>query len=286
MQGYLDCRHSGRAKPAGDPSSKPYHQVMTVSIQESSLPPGQGFRFAVGSTDGPKSTVHRIWTAKNSSDIYLAGVPTAGTMKISLHESGHWQHSFLSNVAMEYVSTNVERHVDKWQRPNCFMPGWTRCYCITVPRTELRHIDIDGANVRWAEDPGHGYWVNLEVVLRDPGVTSALTWDEGILLGNLMLKNNGSVTVFARRYKPTPVDASKLARYRDFFLGNEEIRSQFEDMDTPVVGLFGYGEDGVRGVTELSMSEPPSEVRVICTGMDFLEPLDINFKPFKRDVTG
>jgi len=255
---------------------------MTVSIQDSGLAPGEGFRFAVGSVDGPKSTIYRIWTQKNKPDLFLAGIPTAGVMKVSFHESGQWQHSFLSQVAMEYVSTNAERHVDKWQRPAPLTPGWTQCYCITVPRTELRYTNVDVADVRWAGDPGHGYWITLHIVLRDPEITSTLAWDDGLLLGNLLLANGGSATVLAQRFRPKQELAQKIAKYRDFLLGSEEIQSQMRGMDAPVVGLYGASEAGVRGVTELSMGIPPPEVRVICTGMDFLDPLHIEITPLRR----
>lgn len=257
---------------------------MITTIGKSGLDPGSGFRFAVGSARGLKSTVYRIWTAKNASDVYITALPTSGTLKVSLHESGEWQHSFLSQVAMNYVSTNAERHIEKWPPPKPLGGGWIRGYYITIPRTELRYGNEDVTGVRWAEDPGYGYWVNIEVVLADAGVDTVLTWESGILLGSLRLRNGGGATVFARRYKPDAEAARRLGAYRDLVYRQGTV-ADLAMMNTPVLSLFGYEPDGTRGVTEVSLGLPPAAVRIICTG----EPLTLPGAPMirwrNRDVT-
>jgi len=55
--------------------------------------PGGTVRFAVGSRAGPRSSAWRIWSAKNSADVYLAARAVAGVQKISLHESRSWSYS-------------------------------------------------------------------------------------------------------------------------------------------------------------------------------------------------
>lgn len=257
---------------------------MITTVDESGLDPGSGFRFAVGSAQGLKSTVYRIWTAKNHSDVYITALPTSGTLKVSLHESGEWQHSFLSQVAMKYVSTNAERHIEKWSPPKPFGGGWARGYYITIPRTELRYVNEDVTDIRWAEDPGYGYWVNIEVVLARADVDTVLTWESGILLGTLRLQNGGGVTVVAKRYKPQAEAARRLGAYRDLFYQQGTV-VDLTTINVPVLGLFGYEPDGTRGVTEVSLTLPPAEVRVICTG----EPLRLPGAPIIRwwnpDVT-
>jgi hypothetical protein len=108
------------------------------------LPPGAGLRFGVGSASGLRSSTYRVWTAKHSADVYITALPMAGTQKVSLHQTGEWQHSFLSEVAMKYVRKNSERHLEKWIRPKPIAEGWTRGYYVIIPRTELRYYGSDG----------------------------------------------------------------------------------------------------------------------------------------------
>jgi hypothetical protein len=240
------------------------------------LDPGEGFRFAVGSEAGPHSTVHRIWTSKNSSDVYLTSVPVSGHQKVSLHESGEWKHSFLSEVAMKYVERNAERHIEQWTRPDPVVPGWVRAYSITIPRTELRYTTQDLSNVRWVPDPGHGYWVRVEVVLMDEsGAGFEVAWDDAFMLGKLNLNNGGGVVIVGQRFRPEKGVAQKLAAYRDMFIADEAFE-MMKDADFPVVALYGQQKDGARTLTELAMSPPPPEVRVICTSRPVHPPAHID----------
>jgi hypothetical protein len=49
---------------------------------------GPAIRTCVGSPDGPKSGVWRIWVGKGKSDVYVAVRSYTGILKVSLHESG------------------------------------------------------------------------------------------------------------------------------------------------------------------------------------------------------
>jgi hypothetical protein len=51
-------------------------------------------RFGVGSADGPRSAVWRLWTGKGTSDVYVAARTLGGNLKVSLHESGVWRYAF------------------------------------------------------------------------------------------------------------------------------------------------------------------------------------------------
>lgn len=251
------------------------------------LPPGAGFRFGVGSASGLRSSVYRIWTAKRSADVYIAAVPMAGTQKVSLHQTGNWQHSFLSQVAMKYVHRNSERHLEKWVRPKPITDGWTRGYCVTIPRTELRYYGSDGVgDVRWADDPGPGHWVSIEIMLAEANINSTLILDDAILLGSLALSSGGGVTLVARRYKPEPDAAQKLGAYREICLRDRELSDFQKAVQGPVVGLHGHQRDGTRGVTEVAMTLPPPSVRVICTGMPMPTPSRIVSKWRDGDLGG
>lgn len=124
---------------------------------------------------------------------------------------------------MQFFDKNADRHIERWRRPGSFAPGWTRAFYITIPRTELRRSGSDDSSLRWAEDPGPGYWVNLEVALVDPGIDTTLSLDDGLYLGTLSLRNGGHIIVFARRYKPEVQSARMVAQYRNKFVANSEI---------------------------------------------------------------
>jgi len=127
-------------------------------------------------------------------------------------------------------------------------------------------------DVRWAEDPGPDYWVSVEIVLSDGSNDSAITWDDAILLGSLALRYGGGVTVVARRYRPEPGAAEKLGAYREMCLRETSLSSTARG---PVIGLHGHQTDGMRGVTEIAMTLPPPDVRVICTGTPLPTPARI-----------
>jgi hypothetical protein len=59
------------------------------------IDPGGTLRFAVTAEDGRRSADWRVWTARNSDDIYVAARQVVGDFKVSLHQSGSWQHGFI-----------------------------------------------------------------------------------------------------------------------------------------------------------------------------------------------
>lgn len=265
--GWLECRCAPDYNGHVEGVSGPYE-----------VDPGSGFRFAVGSETGAHSTIYRVWSAKNASDLYLTAIPLGKTQKISLHESGNWRHSFLSEVAMGYVQRNADRHIEQWRRPTPTIPGFTRAYSITIPRTELRFTTQDLTDIRWAADPGHGYWVRIEVILMDPsGAGTTVTWDEAQILGRLQLENNHRALVLAQRFRPDKAAAQRIGAYRDLFLAGE-MAEEMTRTEFPVVGLHGHQDDGARTLTELAMSTPPREVRVICTGRPQQPPARVEMR--------
>lgn len=144
------------------------------------IPPGGTARFAVVDGAGFRSADWRIWTSRNSDDVYLAARLAAGEIKVSLHESGSWQHGFISDQQAEgHLPPGSSRHFAIWQRPTEAAPGWTRAVRILVPLSELQArptpvtasrpvLEVHASPSRdamvievWLESPG-GHGLRLE----------------------------------------------------------------------------------------------------------------------------
>lgn len=110
----------------------------TRLAEPSALPPGSALRFNV--TDGSRRSADwRAWTVKNADDVYAAARLVAGEIKISLHQSGSWQHGFTSDdKAKGFRLPEQRRHFTIWQRPEEVMPGWTRAVRILIPDAALQ----------------------------------------------------------------------------------------------------------------------------------------------------
>jgi hypothetical protein len=80
-------------------------------------------RIGIGSRDGPKSGVWRIWAGKGKSDVYVAVRSYTGIFKVSLHETGE------CNVSM--TSQFAERNRARWMAFAAASPGTATGQCVT-----------------------------------------------------------------------------------------------------------------------------------------------------------
>jgi hypothetical protein len=137
----------------------------------------RGVRFAVGSTDGPRGSVWRIWVNRN--DVYVAARVAASEMKVSLHASGKWRSAFTErHVQREdaLISSDRDRAVDKWERPAEFAPGWTRAFVIVVPASEVvpsAAIIPDPQEIIWIDPLPEGWATIFTVLLSAPDATGS-----------------------------------------------------------------------------------------------------------------
>jgi hypothetical protein len=230
-------------------------------------------RLAVGSSAGLRSSAWRIWSAKNSTDVYLAARALAGVQKISLHKSGSWSYSFLSEEkAAPFVAPGASRHVDIWQSPPEFGEGWRRGFAVIVPWTELRvWPEVEERAVDFAPHPGHGHWVIIEVVFGAAGTTTSLVFDQMYAVGSLGLVDGGEVKVIARRHRPTRDEAAQLAVQREQVLQtlaqSPEAIARLKDRKGILrAAVYGELEDGTRAWIELALVPPPPGQAVICMG--------------------
>jgi hypothetical protein len=228
-------------------------------------------RFAVGSRAGPRSSAWRIWSAKNSADVYLAARAVAGVQKISLHESGSWSYSYVSEEkAAPFIAPGASWHVDIWQSPPEFGEGWRRGFAVIVPWTELRvWPEVEEGAIEFAPHPEHGHWAIIEIVLGAAGTTTSLVFDEMYALGSLELVDGTEVKVIARRHRPTSEEAALLTVQREQVIqalvqSPEAIARLKERKGILRAAVYGELQDGTRAWIELALVPPPPGQAVIC----------------------
>ncbi len=102
-----------------------------------SLSPGEGVRFCViDSRDGARSAVWRVWTAKNSDDVYLLELHTGPTWKVSHHNEGDvWRIAMTKEGAAALGTKRVA--VDHWERVAA-SHGWREGVGVLAPVAYLR----------------------------------------------------------------------------------------------------------------------------------------------------
>ena len=75
-------------------------------------------RLCVGSTDGPRSGVWRLWS--NKSDVYCGARSLASQFKVSLHEGGECNAAYTTEFARKLGGLDKlpkgQRRRDSWQR--------------------------------------------------------------------------------------------------------------------------------------------------------------------------
>jgi hypothetical protein len=179
---------------------------------------GGEFRWRVQSSDGTRrSASWRIWTAKNSPDVYVAQRQLAGKMKISLHADGNSHAGFTSNEISKSWQGEVpggSRHLDKWRRPSEFAPGWTNLYEIVHPEAELRSFEESGLEGKTLVNfpVGEGYAIHVYVLgARFP--IADLTFSDGKHAATLVVDDDKRVAVVAI-LQPWTAGAQLLAESR------------------------------------------------------------------------
>jgi hypothetical protein len=137
----------------------------------------RGVRWSVGTPEGPRSTIWRVWV--NGSDAYIAARPAAGSIKVSLHASGIWRSAFTEKHMKgpkPLVPTDRDRVVDRWRRPPEFAPGWTRGFSILIPASEVQPspaVVENPTEVVWFDPPPAGRMMVFDVLIAAPGATGS-----------------------------------------------------------------------------------------------------------------
>jgi hypothetical protein len=195
-----------------------------------------------------------VWTSKNADDLYIASRSTAGLMKASLHESGSWQHGFIDGPkAASWVTTRGSRHVDLWQKPVEFGPGFTRGYMIAVPYSELRSWPDSPAEkgaVTFLPPPGDHEVVQIEIVLIRPTTPPVtLSVDQGLAVARLALHGGGTVGVIARLLPWASESVESFKAYKATAIAAADP-AHLAAVGMPRLALYGLDADGTRMVID------------------------------------
>lgn len=229
--------------------------AVVMSIEDSGQPPGGTLRVRVErASDGACSSTWRVWGSRNHNDVYVGARTIVNTMKASLHESGQWQHSFISDEKAAPWRGDQGRHMDRWSAPDPVAPGLYRAYGIIVPDCDLAPRPdgtTESGSVVVLPSPGPGRAVEIVVALFEQGSTTSLVFDECIVAGGIKLPNGGGVGVIGRTFV---WDESVIADARQAVMSAAaQHRDRIEAAGSPRLGLFGFMEDGTRVVYDLAV---------------------------------
>jgi hypothetical protein len=134
---------------------------------------GSVLRWAIGSSDGPRSSAWRLWGNKKG-DIYIANRSLGDMIKASFHRDGKCQVGFTS----EYAPTAAQRfgcilrHWEKWVLPS---EPVVRILQVLIPHSELRSFTTpDDREITWLPVPPEGSIAVVSVFVTTPGIERLL----------------------------------------------------------------------------------------------------------------
>jgi hypothetical protein len=231
-----------------------------------------GTRFAVGTADGARSSVWRVWAYR--SDVYVAARSMVSEMRVSLHASGKWRAAFTEAHMKRpepFIDPTLDRAVDKWERPPEFAPGWTRGFMIIVPASEV----VTGVepiaepdDVVWLAPPPDGFATYFDILLAAPGATgsegrgfaTARGYESSTeVVTTIELENGERLWVLAHAEPLTYEATQRLEETRAliFALGGDRLVGMLRGDEPNDLRAFGAGhtDDGLRFYADIAIRE-------------------------------
>ena len=207
-------------------------------------------KFCVGSPEGPRSTVWKVWARK--SDVYLQSRMMGGEAKISLHGSGRAQFSRTNEWARRSGARNSQRHIVRWFLPPPPEGEPSHVFRIVVPRREMQIAGIPRRplQVNWIRSPAPNKVVAIECYLSARDEYRHLLPYQFL---NSLPHDSGRLILLTHEDVLTPENESALENARS------EIRNLVALAGTdpgpaPRGMAFFVAHDGVRGVIEVNPS--------------------------------
>lgn len=176
---------------------------------------GQGgeIRFFASLEDGRRSaSTFKVWVPRNSTDVYFASRQLGHMAKTSLHQSGSWQTSLLSNALIPAVdSALTSRHLDRWERPAEFAAGFTQALTVIFPWTELVpwREEAKKPTVRLMMEEHCALSVEV-LMLRPTPVPVPMHFETAVIFATFDLGNDHELVLVSRKVPWRDEDAAKL----------------------------------------------------------------------------
>jgi hypothetical protein len=222
-------------------------------------------RFAVGSADGPRSTVWRIWTDRGNSNVYIAARVLGGVVKVSLHQSGVWRFAFTDEHWEGGSAPEVgegDRLIERWNPPQSYQ-GVTAAFMIAVPSAEIgmpRRPLPESAqkytkNVKWVQPAPKGFATHFIVMYIEPGVP--VPGDGVQILSSFVLSDRRTVSVMLLEQAISAEQQRQIESARQSIIqlvrqGRAADRSSLEAALEPRGYLYGHNEFGTRFFIDIS----------------------------------
>jgi hypothetical protein len=133
------------------------------------------FRFCVGTPNGPRSAVWRVWNPRGKNDVYVAVRALGGTAKVSLHADGQCNASLTQDFVRRHPGVGKRltrgRHFYQWKRDTFLVRTAQLVMWVAIPASELRVTGHrkDDRDVVWIPAPPSSASVNVGCVFSRPG---------------------------------------------------------------------------------------------------------------------
>lgn len=221
-------------------------------------------RFAVGTRDGARSGVWRLWTTGN--DVYLSARLYGDTVKASLHESGTWRWAFTDKYAESKSSIlppDSDRVIEEWKRPPEIAPGITSAFMIVVPSTEITPLRGDlsetahkkyTGGVHWVPMPSPGTATHFMILLIAPGGPPPQS-EQNDFIWQGVLPNGETLAVMVHEQPITEEQEAQLAKVRRFLAqeaSQKDFGTRLSTAEEPRGYIYGSNEYGTRFLVDIS----------------------------------
>jgi hypothetical protein len=165
----------------------------------------QVLRFAVGSGEGNRSRVWRLWVPKGKSDVYLSAGGLGDSLKVSLHEPGPSRFAltqeFIDKKQFKAPNGHDSRLAQTFNRAsiNEARPA-AQALTIVIPFDEVRSRPgmVKNRDIVWVPVPADQDCIHIVIVYIAPGIGNLDISIKGPysrkgLIGDVLLANNQRV---------------------------------------------------------------------------------------------
>jgi hypothetical protein len=206
-------------------------------------------RFAVGSPDGPRSAVWRIWATRNG--VYAAASVVAARAHVSLHRDARW-HYRLKDSKGEVLDSH------DWERPAPLKDGVTKAFAVIIPWESVapRTVGVpEPDRVRWWPAPKEGSYRTFAVLFGPHGIEARNVSDHpgGPQLPLTIDLPEEKMFVLTRAVEAAPEFTQRLHAYKSSLTAAAQRHPRWlASRSDPYAPLFGSDDEGQRWFLDLT----------------------------------